>query len=125
MDEQDVHDAVGGLEAFVELVDAFYDTVVTDPVLRPMYPTNLEPGKRYLALFFAQYFGGPNAPYGHERGHPRLRRRHADFPVDWDAALRWATAMHQAIDQQPWDAEAAAHVHAYVDRAAPMMINRQ
>lgn len=123
MDEHDVYDAVGGTAAFVALVDAFYETVAADPVLRPMYPDDLEPGKRHLALFFAQYFGGLAAPYSSERGHPRLRRRHGPYRIDLDAALRWATAMHHAIDQQPWDDTAADLVHAYVDRATPMMIN--
>lgn len=124
MDEHDVYDAVGGLDAFVALVEAFYDTVANDPVLRPMYPEDLDPGKRHLALFLAQYFGGPAAPYSSERGHPRLRQRHAHYPIDLDGAVRWATAMHQAIDAQSWDHTAATLVHAYVERATPMMINR-
>jgi len=122
-DEHDVYAQLGGADAFVQLVDAFYVTVVNDPVLRPMYPDDLEPGKQHLALFLAQYFGGPNAPYSTTRGHPRLRQRHMPYPIDRDAALRWATAMHAAIDTQNWPNDAAATVHAYVNRAAPMMIN--
>lgn len=123
MDEHDVYDAMGGVDAFVALVDTFYVTVAADPLLRPMYPDDLEPGKRHLALFLAQYFGGPNAPYSTTRGHPRLRQRHLPYPIGLDAALAWATAMHAAIDAQAWPKDAADSVHAYVDRATPMMIN--
>ena len=118
-----VHDAVGGLEAFTALVDAFYDRVEQDPLLRPMYPEDLEPGKRHLALFFAQYWGGGEV-YGSERGHPRLRMRHAPFPVTPEAALRWAELMAAAIREQEWPPQAEAQVLAYVARATPTLINR-
>ncbi len=55
-----------------------------------MYPDDLTESKRHLALFLAQYWGGPGT-YGEERGHPRLRMRHAPFvigPAERDAWLR-------------------------------------
>ncbi len=41
------------------LVERFYNFVESDPVLRPLYPPNLEPGKAHLAAFLTQYWGGP------------------------------------------------------------------
>lgn len=123
LEPHQVHDAVGGLPAFVALVDAFYDRVAADELLRPMYPEDLEPGKHHLALFLAQYWGGGEV-YGRERGHPRLRRRHAPFPVTPDAALRWAEHMTVAVRAQGWPAEAEAHLLAYVARATPTLINQ-
>lgn len=120
---QQVHDAVGGFPAFTALIDDFYDLVAEDPLLRPMYPDDLEPGKRHLALFFAQYWGGGDV-YGRERGHPRLRMRHAPFPVTPEAALRWAQSMAAAVRQQDWPEQAEAHVLAYVARATPTLINQ-
>lgn len=122
LEPQQVHDAVGGLPAFVALVDAFYDRVAADPLLRPMYPEDLEPGKQHLALFLAQYWGGGEV-YGRERGHPRLRMRHAPFPITPEAALRWAELMAAAVREQGWPADAQAHVLAYVARATPTLIN--
>ncbi|MFU8840890.1 MAG: globin [Nitriliruptoraceae bacterium] len=118
----EVHDAVGGLPAFVALVEAFYGRVATDDLLRPMYPEDLEPGKRHLALFLAQYWGGGEV-YGSERGHPRLRMRHAPFPITPEAALRWAELMTASVTEQGWPEEAEAHVLAYVARATPTLIN--
>jgi hemoglobin len=65
---------------FVELVERFFKLVEADPVLRPIYPQDLEPGKAHLACFWAQYWDGP-AQYMLERGHPRPRPRHIPFPV--------------------------------------------
>lgn len=54
--------AVGGHETFVRLVDAFYEGVADDPVLKPMYPEeDLGPAARRLTMFLEQYWGGPTA----------------------------------------------------------------
>ena len=58
MDET-LYDALGGADFFVRLVDAFYERVALDEVLRPMYPEDLTESRRHLALFLAQYWGGP------------------------------------------------------------------
>ena len=76
-----VFEAVGGADTFIRLVDSFYAGVAGDPILRPMYPADLAPSKRRLVLFLMQYFGGP-PNYSIERGHPRLRARHLEFPID-------------------------------------------
>ena len=54
-----LYDQVGGMDTFQRLVDAFYQGVETDPILRPMYPDDLTESREHLALFLAQYFGGP------------------------------------------------------------------
>jgi len=118
-----VTDLAGGPEAFVRLVDAFYEGVESDPVLRPMYPDDLEPGKRHLALFLAQYFGATDL-YSAVRGHPRLRMRHAPFPIDAEAAARWAMHMLAAVAAQDLPPEVRAALEEYIVRATPTLINR-
>jgi len=113
----------GGPDAFVRLVDAFYVRVEADPVLRPMYPEDLAPGKHHLALFLAQYFGATDL-YNAERGHPRLRMRHAPFPIDPDAAARWAAHMLAAIGEQQFPPEVHEAIEEYVVRATPTLVNR-
>jgi hemoglobin len=118
-----ITDLAGGPVAFVRLVDAFYDRVEQDTTLRPMYPEDLAPGKRHLALFLAQYFGATDL-YSSQRGHPRLRMRHAPFPIDLDAAARWATHMLDAVADQGFPAEVRAALEEYVTRATPTLVNR-
>jgi hemoglobin len=57
--EVTLYDAVGGMSFFERLVGQFYGGVANDPLLRPLYPTDLEPATRHLTLFLAQYWGGP------------------------------------------------------------------
>lgn len=121
--EQTIFDRAGGEDAFVELVDRFYAKVDADPVLRSIYPEDLEPGKTHLARFFMQYWGaGP--VYSAERGHPRLRMRHSPFRITPDAAARWATHMLEAIDEMDFPPDVDEALRTYVMRFTPTMINQ-
>ena len=122
-DDLNVFEAVGGLDTFIDLVDHFYLRVETDEILRPIYPDDLEPGKRHLAMFLAQYFGG-GPIFSSERGHPRLRMRHAPFAITVEAADRWAGHMAAAIRDQGHAPEVEAAMLDYVAWATPQMINQ-
>src|SRR3954463_4935207 len=119
-----VHDLVGGEPFFTRLVDLFYDGVATDPVLLPLYPDrpDLAPARRRLTLFLIQYWGGPGT-YSEQRGHPRLRMRHAPFrvgPVERDA---WLGHMRRAVDSLGLDPAAEDQLWQYLERAAHFMVN--
>jgi hemoglobin len=93
-----IYDAVGSDKPFFDLVDAFYRGIEGDPVIRPMYPTDLARAKQHLALFLVQRFGGP-ATYSDQRGHPRLRMRHAPFVIGEAERDSWLRHMNAAIDE--------------------------
>ena len=90
---------VDGMPFFGALVDAFYDGVVTDEVLLPLYPEqpDLTGARHRLTLFLAQYWGGPTT-YMEERGHPRLRMRHFPFHVGPLERDRWLVHMAAAVE---------------------------
>jgi hemoglobin len=121
-----VHDLVGGGEFFVELVDRFYAAVATDPLLRPLYPDDLTPAKQHLALFLVQYWGGPGT-YSEQRGHPRLRMRHAPFVITSAERDAWLRHMSAALDatlaSRDLDPEIDARFREYFDRAADFLVN--
>lgn len=95
--DQTLFEQVGGEAFFTGLVDAFYGAVEQDPILRPMYPEDLTDSKRHFAMFLIQYWGGPGT-YQQERGHPRLRMRHAPFEITKSARDAWLMAMNAALD---------------------------
>jgi hemoglobin len=117
-----LYDAVGGQAFFDRLVAAFYERVERDPVLRPLYPEDLEPGKRALALFLAQYWGGPPA-YSAEKGHPRLRMRHAPFAIGRAERDAWVAAMTAALAEISPPPDVFDAMGAYFEMAATAMIN--
>src|SRR2546430_197160 len=98
-----VFEIVGGQPFFDALVDRFYRRVETDPVLRALDPEDLEPGKRGLALFLGQYWGGAAAPSG-AKGHPRRRMRQGRLSPD-----RWGPA---SIPRPPYAPDAPPLVPA-------------
>jgi hemoglobin len=119
-----MYDEVGGMTFFEDLVERFYEGVENDPVLRPLYPEDLAPGKQGLHLFLAQYWGGPTT-YSEHRGHPRLRMRHFPFaigPAERDAWLRHMSAAVTSGDISP-DAERA--MLDYFTMAAEHLVNRE
>ena len=122
-DARTVFERVGGLEAFEQLVERFYGRVEHDDLLRPMYPDDLGPGKEGLARFLAQYWGGGDL-YSATKGHPRLRMRHAPFPITPEAALRWAELMSASIAEMRFASDVEAALLDYVVRATPTLINQ-
>ncbi len=91
-------DAVGGEPTFRRLVEEFYAGIAADPLLRPMYPEeDLGPAADRMRLFLMQYWGGPNT-YSAQRGHPRLRMRHAPFRIGAAERDAWLGHMRRAVD---------------------------
>jgi hemoglobin len=124
--EATIHDLLGGEAFFTELVERFYRGVATDPLLRPLYPDDLTPSKRHLALFLVQYWGGPGT-YNDERGHPRLRMRHAPFVITGAERDAWLRHMRSALDsmltERPVTPTVEAQVRDYFDKAADFLVN--
>ncbi|WBB66840.1 globin [Micromonospora sp. WMMD812] len=116
-------DAIGGEPTFRKLVDEFYAGVATDPLLRPMYPEeDLGPAADRFALFLMQYWGGPNT-YSAQRGHPRLRMRHAPFRIGAAERDAWLRHMRRAVDRLDLPEEHATALWDYLERAAFFMVN--
>ena len=117
---------VGGEQFFTDLVDHFYLAVAGDPLLRPLYPDDLIESRRHLALFLMQYWGGPST-YNEQRGHPRLRMRHAPFvvgPAERDAWLRhMGSAVDRMVETDRLTASDAEELRAYFDMAAHSLVN--
>ena len=119
-----LYERAGGTPFFETLVARFYDSVAGDPLLRPVYPeADLAPARHRLTLFLIQYWGGPTT-YDQERGHPRLRMRHAPFAIGPAERDRWLVHMRAAIAGLAPAAEVAAELERYMAMAAEAMRNR-
>ena len=117
-----MYERVGGEQWFVDLVERFYDGVVDDQVLRPMYPDDLTGSKAHLAGFLVQYWGGP-ATYSEQRGHPRLRMRHAPFAIGPAKAQAWLAHMTAAVQAGGLGPQDADQMLAYFEMAANHLLN--
>ncbi len=116
--------ALIGEEGFTRLVAAFYRQVPDDAILGPMYPKQDFAGaEKRLRDFLIFRFGGPQR-YIEERGHPRLRMRHAPFAVDCAARDRWMQLMDNAIAETALPAEAVDVMRPFFEHVATFLINR-
>jgi hemoglobin len=118
-----LYERVGGDQFFFELVDSFYAGVANDPVLRPLYPADLAPPSRRLALFLIQYWGGPRT-YSDERGHPRLRMRHVRFPIGQREREAWLNHMRSAVEQSSAAGRERQALMDYFTNAANSLVNQ-
>lgn len=117
------YDEIGGMETIKAIVDRFYEGVAADEALRPMYPEeDLGPAAERLTLFLAQYWGGPTT-YSQERGHPRLRMRHAPFAVTPEAKEHWLQHFKEGLDSVELTPEQYAQFWDYATHAAQFMVN--
>lgn len=124
--QQTFYDAVGGADTFHKLTAKFYEEVAKDEIVRPLYPEeDLGPAERRMRMFLEQYWGGPRT-YSDERGHPRLRMRHASFRIGLLERDAWLRCMHVAIasiDDSVLDATHRAQIVDYMEMAANSMVN--
>jgi hemoglobin len=120
---QSFYQAVGGEDTFRRIVGRFYTEVAKDEILRPLYPEqDLGPAEDRLRLFLMQYWGGPHT-YSDNRGHPRLRMRHAGFqvgPLERDA---WLRCMRIAVDEAGLAEQHRAQLWNYLEMAANSLLN--
>jgi len=123
MQELEIFSVIGE-EGFEQLIAAFYRQVPADAILGPLYPAgDLEGAEQRLRDFLVGRFGGPQR-YIEQRGHPRLRIRHAPFPIDQAARDRWVELMGRALDEVPLPPEAAQLMRTFFGTTATFLMNR-
>ncbi|WP_339879344.1 cyanoglobin [uncultured Algoriphagus sp.] len=118
---QTIYDLIGK-EQIRLLTKYFYQEVSKNEALKKLYPENLEPAEERLFLFLQQVLGGPET-YSEQRGHPRLRMRHARWKIDAVMRDHWMNAMLLALDQIALDANVREAMMSYFVKAANHMIN--
>lgn len=121
-DDTQIHGIIGDA-GFTRLIGAFYRRVADDDVLGPLYPRHdLAGAEQRLRGFLIQRFGGPD-DYSRERGHPRLRMRHAPFKVDLAARNRWVKLMEEAMAEANLPEIVLPALRKYFQNTATFMMN--
>ena len=117
------YDDVGGAPVFHKIIGRFYEEVRADPVLRPLYPEeDLGPAEERFLHFLVQYWGGPTT-YSDNRGHPRLRMRHAGWRITSRERDAWLSHMMAAVAQLDLPADERSQLVAYLENAAHALVN--
>jgi hemoglobin len=124
MEIEEIYSLIGE-DGFTRLVRAFYAQVPADDILGPMYPKHdLEGAEIRLRDFLIGRCGGPPR-YVEQRGHPRLRMRHAPFAITQAARDRWMQLMTRALDAAQLPSAVTPPLREFLDGVATFMINRE
>lgn len=119
-----LYDVIGE-QGIAGLTAGFYRQIPTNATLAPMYPSDeLEASELRLRDFLIFRFGGPRH-YLEQRGHPRLRMRHAPFPIDQKARNEWVALMDRAVDEMAFTPQVTTVLRAFFHEVATFLINRE
>ena len=117
------YEEIGGEPTFRKIIDRFYQLVEQDEVLRPLYPEpDLTGAATRLRMFLEQYWGGPHT-YSEQRGHPRLRMRHAPYRIGPNERDAWLRNMRIAVDEADLPPAHRAVLWDYLEMAAASLVN--
>ena len=107
------------------LVAAFYRRIRTDDLIGPMYPDDdWEGSEKRLRDFLIFRFGGSDR-YIQERGHPRLRMRHAPFSIGIPERDRWLELMAEAMKETNVPGSVSLNLKTFFEQVADFMRNRE
>lgn len=100
-----LYEAVGGADALSRLSNTFYEAVLADPLLAPVFadftPTHIE----HVAVWLAEILDGPARFSGELGGHQALLRAHLGLSITEEQRVRWMELMTAAVEKELPDDE--------------------
>jgi hemoglobin len=120
-----VYERIGGAGGVRRLVQRFYELMDELPEaygVRKLHPESLAGSEDSLFKFLSGWFGGPPL-FIQERGHPRLRRRHAPYRIGAVERDEWMLCMRQALAEQVDDEELRAAIERAFAEMAEHLVN--
>ncbi len=112
-----LYEWAGGAVALRRLTEAFYDRVVTDEVLGPVFAQMGPAHREHVALWLGEVFGGPPRYTEELGGYPAMLKFHIGLDLQAPQRRRWASMIADAADEAglPADPEYRSAFMAYVE----------
>lgn len=112
-----LYEWAGGMPAFITLFDKFYDKVLADDVLEPVFKHMSPEHRLHVAHFVAEVLGGPNVYSESEGNHFEMTRKHLSKHLTQEHRKRWMELLMQTADelQLPDDPEFRSAFLAYLE----------
>ncbi|HWG02590.1 MAG TPA: group II truncated hemoglobin [Trebonia sp.] len=111
-----LYDDAGGLDGLQRLSVAFYDRVLADEMLAPVFAQFTRTHVERVAVWLAEVFGGPAEYTARRGGHQSLLRSHLGLEIRDEHRKRWLELMADAVSEvYPGRPELAATLMSYFD----------
>ncbi len=102
---ESLYEAVGGIGALRRLSNTFYDGVLADPLLAPVFAGFTRTHTEHVAVWLGEIFGGPACFTGELGGHQALLRSHLGLSITEEQRTRWMELMATAVERELPDDE--------------------
>lgn len=113
-----LYEWVGGIEQLEQLTTVFYDKVLKDDLLEPVFRHMSPAHRQHVAQFIAEVFKGPKF-YTRERGgsHAGMVGHHVNKNLSEQQRKRWVTLILETADEVgvPGDPEFRSALVAYLE----------
>jgi hemoglobin len=111
-----IYESVGGIDGLRRLSNTFYEAVLADPILAPVFanftPTHIE----HIAVWLSEIFGGPTRYTDELGGHQSLLRAHLGLSITEEQRTRWMELMSIAVAKElPEDEQLRQSIMDYFD----------
>ena len=118
MNTPSLYDWAGGHDAFVRLIDAFYDRVEKDDLLATFFPGGVSRTHReHVVAWWSEVFGGPAEYTARLGGYEAMLGHHRNLAITAQQRFRFASLMSLAADDAglPSDPEFRAALIGYLE----------
>ncbi|HWD90486.1 MAG TPA: group II truncated hemoglobin [Mucilaginibacter sp.] len=107
----------GGIATFENLFDKFYDKVLADPLLEPVFRHMSPEHRKHVAHFVAEVLGGPALYSDSEGSHFKMIQKHLSRHLTNEHRMRWVELLLQTADELtlPDDPEFRSAFVAYLE----------
>ncbi len=112
-----MYEWAGGQEALERLTEAFYDQVLKDDLLEPLFRHMNPQHPRFVAMWLTEVFGGPNQYTVERGGYPHMLSKHLGKVITEAQRRRWINLLADAADTVglPDDPEFRAAFMGYIE----------
>ena len=107
----------GGMPVFVELFEQFYEKVLVDDILAPVFRHMRQEHRLHVAHFVAEVLGGPKLYSETEGSHFQMVRHHLSKHLTQQHRQRWMELLLHTADELklPDDPEFRSAFLAYLE----------
>ena len=112
-----LYEWAGGHEALRRLTEVFYDKVLEDPILAPLFARMSENHREHVAIWLGEVFRGPSRYTDELGGYPAMLAHHLNLGLTEEQRSRWAALIAQSADPAglPDDPEFRSAFVAYIE----------
>ena len=112
-----LYEWAGGIDALNRLTSVFYDTVLKDPLLEPVFRHMSGDHPMHVAAFLGEVFGGPKTYSEKFGGHSSMIQHHLNRRLTEAQRKQWIALLLEAADEArlPDDPEFRSAFVAYVE----------